>query len=164
MASHIHPGPRFLLTHPAHFIALGCGSGLVPIAPGTFGSLFGWISFVVLEARLGPSVCTWLVLGGFVVGVWACQRTGRDLRSPDHGAMVWDEVIAMWGVLLFAPQTLAWQAVAFILFRFFDIVKPPPIRTIDRRWKGGLGVMLDDIAAAFYTLLVLAMAIRLFGG
>lgn len=164
LASVARPGPRFLFAHPAHFIALGCGSGLAPIAPGTFGSLFGWISFIVLEARVGPSGCAWLIGGGFIAGIWACQKTGRDLGAPDHGAMVWDEVIAMWSVLLFTPQTLEWQAAGFVLFRFFDIVKPPPIRTIDRRWKGGLGVMWDDMVAAFYTLLILALATRLFGG
>ena len=89
--------------------------------------------------------------------------TGRALGVPDHGAMVWDEIVAFLLVLFFTPESLPWQAAAFVLFRLFDIFKPPPIRYYDRTFKSGFGVMLDDLVAAFYTLLVLAVATRLLG-
>jgi len=94
----------------------------------------------------------------FVVGIWACDKTGRDLGIADHGSMVWDEIVAMWIVLLFImPAGLATQIWAFLWFRFFDMLKPPPIGWFDRRLKGGFGVMWDDVVAAFYTLLLFAV-------
>ncbi len=150
------PTLGFLLSHPAHFIALGCGSGLAPFAPGTFGTLFGWWTFNLLEPRLPLSAWPWLLIVGFVLGIWVCGKTGRDLGVADHGGMVWDEIIAMWLVLLFTPATLPAQAGSFLLFRLFDIIKPQPIRYFDRKYKGGFGVMWDDLVAAFYALLVLA--------
>jgi phosphatidylglycerophosphatase A len=158
----IRPGARFMLSHPAHWIAQGFGSGLAPIMPGTFGTLLGWLSFVVLSARwpmLFTPMC-WLAIiaAGFAVGVWACGKTGRDLGAPDHGSMVWDEIIAIWLVLvLISPSDIKMQFWAFLCFRFFDMVKPPPIAYFDRRYKGGFGVMWDDIVAAFYTLLAIAL-------
>ncbi len=94
----------------------------------------------------------------FALGVWACGRTGRALGVADHGGMVWDETVAFLLVLFFTPASLAWQAWAFLLFRLFDILKPPPIRYFDRKWKTGFGVMFDDLLAAGYALLVLAGA------
>jgi len=94
--------------------------------------------------------------------VWACEITGRHLGIADHGGMVWDEVVAFLLVLAFVPQELAWQAAAFVAFRFFDIAKPPPIRHFERRYSGGFGVMFDDLLAAVYTLLLLALIRRLF--
>jgi phosphatidylglycerophosphatase A len=156
---------RFMLAHPAHWIAQGFGSGLSRIMPGTSGTLLGWMMYVVLTVRW-PQVFTqthWLLIiaVGFVIGVWACGKTGRDLGVPDHGSMVWDEMIAMWLVLvLVMPADLKTQFWAFLCFRFFDMVKPPPIAYFDRRYKGGFGVMWDDIVAAFYTLLVFAFVAR----
>ncbi|MBF8179285.1 MAG: phosphatidylglycerophosphatase A [Burkholderiaceae bacterium] len=152
----------FMLAHPAHIIAQGFGSGLSKIMPGTFGTLFGWLSFNVLSARwplfFTPSTWWLVIIGGFIVGVWACAKTGRDLGVSDHGSMVWDEVIAFWLVLLFiTPASLWMQFYAFLCFRFFDMVKPPPIAYFDKRFKGGFGVMFDDIVAAFFTLLVFAI-------
>lgn len=95
--------------------------------------------------------------GAFLLGIWACEETGRDLGVADHGGMVWDEVAAFWLVLLVLPGGWIEQAVAFALFRAFDIVKPPPIRHFDARLKSGFGVMFDDLLAAAYTLLVLAL-------
>lgn len=154
--------------HPAHVIALGLGSGLSPWAPGTVGSLWAWLAFVVIDPWLTDPGWAMLLLLSFGLGVWACSRTGRALGVSDHGGMVWDEVVAMWLVLWLTPvaasagATLAWQAGAFALFRFFDIVKPPPIRYFDARLKGGFGVMWDDIVAAFYSLLCLA-AVKAWG-
>lgn len=152
--------------HPAHMLALGFGSGLPRIMPGTFGSLFGWLSFNVLTWRWPDlfTPLTWIVLivGGFFAGVWACNVTGRNLGVADHGSMVWDEIIAIWLVmLLVTPAGTLTQLAAFLLFRFFDMLKPPPIRQVERRFKGGFGVMIDDIVAAFLTLLVIAVWVRI---
>jgi phosphatidylglycerophosphatase A len=158
------PDLRFLVAHPAHALALGFGSGLAPSAPGTFGSLFGWASYALLAPLLPPWAWAVLIVGGFAIGCWACAKTGRDLGAADHGAMVWDEIIAIWLVLLFTPWGLVWQAVAFVIFRFFDIVKPPPIRRFERKFKtggwAGFGVMGDDVIAAFYSLLTIALLMR----
>ncbi len=156
------PNSHFMLRHPAHVIAHGFGSGLARTMPGTFGTLLGWLSFNVLSSRW-PDLFTpenWLliIVIGFIVGIWACAKTGRDLGVADHGSMVWDEMIAIWLVMLFVTPASGWtQFCAFLLFRFFDMVKPPPINYFDRRFKGGFGVMIDDIVAAFLTLLVLAI-------
>jgi phosphatidylglycerophosphatase A len=153
------PKAGFLLSHPAHLIALGFGTGLAPFAPGTVGTLVAFPLYALAAQWLSPGLLT----VAFGLGVWACERCGRDLGVADHGAMNWDEIVAFLLVLVFTPHGLLWQAFAFLAFRFFDIVKPPPIRHVDRELKGGLGVMLDDVIAAFYTLLVLATAKRLLG-
>ena len=155
-------GTRFMLAHPAHWIAQGFGSGLSPVMPGTSGTLLGWLSFVVLSTRWPAlfSPMHWLIIiaAGFVIGIWVCGKTGRDLGQPDHGSMVWDEIVAFWLVLVVVtPADLETQFAAFVCFRFFDMVKPPPIAYFDRRYKGGFGVMWDDIVAAFYTLLVFTL-------
>lgn len=156
------PDGRFMLSHPAHILAQGFGSGLSKIMPGTAGTLFAWLAYAVLTSRW-PNVFTpfnWAVIlaVGFAVGIWACSKTGRDLGIADHGSMVWDEIIAFWLVLLFVMPGGFWmQFVAFLLFRFFDMLKPAPIGYFDRHLKGGFGVMFDDIVAAFYTLLVFAV-------
>jgi phosphatidylglycerophosphatase A len=150
------PSWRFMLRHPAHLIALGFGAGLIPSAPGTAGTLLAFPLYWLLAPRLGAHAYLLLVVLLFMLGVWACGRTGRALGAHDHGGMVWDETVAFLLVLGLTPESLWWQASAFLLFRLFDILKPPPIRHFDRTLKGGFGVMFDDIVAAFYTLLVLA--------
>ncbi|MGH8697671.1 MAG: phosphatidylglycerophosphatase A family protein [Burkholderiales bacterium] len=157
------PTAGFLLSHPAHFIALGFGTGLAPLAPGTVGTLLAVPLYAVLAAWLSPELLAGAIAGLFAIGVWACGRTGRDLGAADHGSMNWDEIVAFLAVLLFTPPGFAWQATAFVAFRVFDVAKPPPIRHVDRTVKGGFGVMLDDAIAAFYALLVLAAAKRLLG-
>ncbi|MBT0963155.1 phosphatidylglycerophosphatase A family protein [Denitromonas iodatirespirans] len=157
----MRPTVQFLFAHPAHFIALGLGSGLSPKAPGTAGTLAAWLLFPVLHAPLGDAAFLVFLLTAFVFGIVAADRTGRALGVSDHGAIVWDEMVPFWLVLLFTPDTLAWQLAAFVLFRLFDIVKPQPIKWADSKVKGGFGVMLDDVIAAGYTLLVLAIAARL---
>jgi phosphatidylglycerophosphatase A len=157
------PGPRratarFMLSHPLHILSLGFGSGLSPVAPGTVGTLFGWASFAVLSRYL--TVIDWglLIAVGFVGGIAICGFTAKKLGVDDPSPVVWDEIIAFWLVLLMVtPVTLAGQFAAFIVFRFFDMVKPPPIGYFDRRLKGGFGIMFDDLVAAFFTLLVIAL-------
>ncbi len=152
------PPLKFLLSHPAHFIACGCGSGLSPFASGTAGTIFAWATYPLLRMAITSDPVFALALGlMFALGVWACNITGRDLGVSDHGAIVWDEIVPFWTVLMFTPSGLLWQLAAFFLFRFFDIVKPQPARFFDREVHNGFGVMMDDVIAAAYTLLTLAL-------
>jgi len=154
---------RFVVAHPAHFIAFGFGSGLAPIAPGTFGSLVGIPLTLWLYPAYGDLGFGLIIAGAFAIGVWACDITGKRLGITDYGGIVWDEVVAMMLILWFVPPRPWWILLAFLLFRLFDIIKLPPARQFDEHWKSGLGVMLDDIAAAVHTLIVLAILQRLFG-
>ncbi len=147
------PDARFVFAHPAHFIATGFGVGLVPYAPGTFGTLLGWVLYWILAQALPPLAVAFVAIPLFFVGVWACDVTGRALGVPDHGAMVWDEVVAFLPLAAVSSASLGLQAIAFGLFRLFDIWKPFPIRLLERRVKGGLGVMIDDAVAAGYAYL-----------
>ena len=157
------PNVAFLLRHPAHFVALGFGLGLARTAPGTFGTLLAIPIAVALRTQLPDAAFAAFIVALFLVGIWAAQVTGRNLGVPDHGAIVWDEVVAFLAVLFFAGRDIGSIALAFLVFRFFDIVKPPPIRQLDRALKNGFGVMADDVVAAGYTLLVLAIVQRIFG-
>jgi phosphatidylglycerophosphatase A len=157
------PSLRFLFSHPAHFLALGFGSGLAPVAPGTFGTLVAIPLAIALRGRFDDLGYALAVAILFVVGIAVSQITARDLGVADHGSIVWDEVVAFLVVLFFVGDDWQWIAVAFALFRFFDIVKPPPIRAVDARLKNGFGVMADDLLAAGYTLLSLAVLRRVLG-
>jgi phosphatidylglycerophosphatase A len=153
------PDARFLLSHPAHFIALGFGSGLAPKAPGTFGTLAGLAIFLVLERLMAPWIVGALAVPLFFVGIWASAITARDLGVADHGAIVIDEIVAFLPVCVFANKSPLMLAVAFGLFRLFDIWKPFPIRQVERRVKGGFGVMIDDVLAAVYACAVVALLV-----
>ena len=157
------PDARFLVSHPAHFIALGFGSGLAPKAPGTFGTLVAFPIYWALALVLPPLAIAFVAIPLFFVGVWACERTGRDLGVADHGSMVWDEIVAFLPLLWVASQDWRLQLFAFALFRGFDIWKPFPIRELERRVKGGLGVMIDDVVAAIYAYLVFIIAYKILG-
>jgi len=156
------PSWRLMMSHPAHQLSFGFGSGLIRPAPGTWGTLFAWLVFVVLDPWLGDAGWAIVIASTFVLGAAAANRTGRALGRPDHGAIVIDEIVAFWLVLWLLPGGVITQAVAFLGFRFFDILKPPPIRAVDQRFKNGVGVMLDDLLAAFYTLLVASVLARVF--
>lgn len=148
----------FMLTHPLHIVSLGFGSGLSRIAPGTAGTLFAWAAFEVLNRYI--TVLDWgvLIIVGYLAGIFITDFTAKRLRADDPSAIVWDEIVAFWLVLLMVtPADFAGKLWAFVVFRFFDMVKPPPIRYIDRRLKGGFGIMLDDLVAALFTLLVIAL-------
>jgi phosphatidylglycerophosphatase A len=151
------PDARFLLAHPAHFIALGFGAGLIPRAPGTFGTLLALPLAWALALFLPPLAIAFAAIPLFFLGVWACEVTGRHLGAADHGAMVWDEVVAFLPLAALASASLVLQLVAFALFRLFDIWKPFPIRELERGVKGGLGVMIDDVVAAFYAYIAFAI-------
>jgi len=153
------PPWRFVFSHPSHFIACGLGSGLSPVASGTAGTLLAWALYPLLQAVFDGDDFgfTLFLLAAFAYGVAACHRTGRDLGVVDHGAIVWDEIVPFWMVLFLAPAGLSWQLAAFLLFRGFDIFKPPPADWFDTQVKNGFGVMMDDVVAAGYTLFVLAV-------
>ncbi len=151
------PSLRFLLAHPAHFIALGCGSGLSRWAPGTAGTLFAWLTFPVLRENFTDFALLGVLTAAYLLGIWVIDQTGKALGDPDHGSIVWDEIVPFWLVLLLTPEGFGWQLIAFVLFRYFDITKPQPARYFDQHVKNGFGVMADDLVAAGYTLLSLAL-------
>lgn len=153
----ILPDCTFLLSHPAHFIALGFGSGLAKKAPGTFGSLAALPLYGALVFLLPPVLIVILCIPLFGLGVWAAQRTCDDMGTHDHGSIVIDEIVAMFLVLAAVPLTLPGWITAFGLFRFFDIVKPWPINWLDKQVSGGLGVMLDDSLAALFAVVIIVV-------
>jgi phosphatidylglycerophosphatase A len=153
------PDARFLVAHPAHFIALGFGAGLAPKAPGTFGTLLGWALFLVFYEWFPPLLIAFAAIPLFFLGVWACEVTGKHLGVEDHGSMVWDEVVAFLPIAALASASLLMQLVAFALFRLFDIWKPFPIRYFEGKIRGGFGVMFDDLIAACYAYLVIIVLV-----
>jgi phosphatidylglycerophosphatase A len=149
----------FVFGNPAAFLAFGFGSGLSPLAPGTMGTLAA-IPFALLLKML-PMTGFWAVLVLlFAFGVYLCGVTGKRLGQHDPGGIVWDEMVAYWLTVAFLPVTWQWFLAAFVLFRVFDIVKPWPIPWVERQFGGGLGIMLDDIVAALYAMLILFLAGR----
>ncbi len=150
--------PDFAYMRPrlSRWIAFGLGSGLSGVAPGTAGTLWAWAAWALVGSTLSATTAALLVVPAFLLGVWACGRAAEDLGVADHGAIDWDEIVAFWLVLCFTPAGFGAQFAAFLLFRFFDIAKPPPIGHFDRTVSGGFGIMLDDLLAAFATLLLMA--------
>ncbi len=159
-----------LWQHPAHTLALGLGSGLVPKMPGTAGTLLAWLLFLLLDWVLAPQALILLVLLSIPIGWWACTKTAAKLSMSDPGCIVWDEIAAFWLLLWAISSTLsvaviplwALQLLAFVGFRFFDAVKPQPVHWADSifkgsGWRGGWGIMFDDIVAAGCTYLVLGL-------
>jgi phosphatidylglycerophosphatase A len=161
-AKPITPSLQFLLRHPSHFIALGFGTGLSPKAPGTVGTMVGLPLFWILSFT--PESTHFITLAAlFLVGIPLCTKAGNALGVSDHGSIVWDEIVAMMLVLKFTPASPLWWAIAFVLFRLFDIWKPAPIHQCDAKLKGGFGVMFDDLLAAIYAIIcmkVLCLALN----
>lgn len=153
----VQPDWHFLFRNPAHLLAFGFGSGLVRKAPGTFGTLIAFPLYWLLAPQLSDTAFIVVLIACFVAGVWICDVTGKALGVADYGGIVWDEIVAMLLVLFFTPAGWQWSILSFALFRFFDIIKPPPIRYYDKNMHGGLGVMFDDLLAAGYALLCLAL-------
>ena len=147
---------RTVLTDPVHLLAFGFGLGLSPIAPGTVGSLLG-VALAWLTLDLDLVMQIGIAAALFVAGIWICGNSSRRLGQHDPGGIVWDEIAAMYATLLVAPATITAWILAFGLFRAFDIVKPWPIRELDHRLGGGLGIMLDDLVAALYAAILLAL-------
>jgi phosphatidylglycerophosphatase A len=145
------PSFKLLISHPAHFFAMGFGSGLAKKAPGTFGTLVGIPLFWLISTQL-IFIQLSIIASLFLIGIYFCDKTGKALGISDHGSIVWDEIVAIMLVLTFTPCQWQYWLVAFLTFRLFDIWKPFPIRQCDAHIKGGIGVMLDDLLAAFYAI------------
>lgn len=145
----MNPSWQFLVKSPAHFVALGCGSGLAKRAPGTFGTLFAWASFYAL-AFLPTAVFWGWIIVCVVVGLWCMHLTGKALNNPDHSSIVWDEIVPFWALLALLPFNVFYHAAAFVLFRFYDITKPWPASFFDNKVKNAFGVLMDDVVAAFF--------------
>ena len=149
---------RALLTHPAGWIATGFGAGFFPRAPGTAGSLVALIPWWFALRELPLAWYGVVLVLAFALGVWACDVAGKRLGVDDHRALVWDEFVGQWIALAGAPFGWQWMIAGFLLFRLFDVWKPWPIRIADRRVHGGFGVMLDDVLAGIYALIVIQIA------
>jgi len=145
---------KFQLKRWQHLLALGFGAGLAPKAPGTFGTLVA-IPFIIFFAALGLVWYLAFLVAGTLLGIYICGKTAKDVGEHDHGAIVWDEVIGYALTMLLVPVSVQSLLIGFLLFRFFDIVKPWPIRWFDQRVHGGLGIMLDDLLAAVPAWLIL---------
>ena len=169
------PSFKWIFSKPSRALAFGMGSGLAPFAPGTAGTLWAWVAFLIGEYFLSTQAWLWIIGMGVLVGCWICGQVSEELGKKDFGGIVWDEVVAFWLVLVFIMPASLWvQIVAFALFRFFDAMKPGPIGMIDRHFKNnagdsnerstyfqiiwrGFGIVVDDLAAAFCTLLAMAL-------
>ena len=151
----------FAFSHPAHMIATFFGAGLIHPGLGTWGTLAGWLVFVLWGGFLSYEVWFATVVITFFIGAWASAVTSDHLGVQDHGSIVIDEVFAIWLVLLMVPPTLVWQIAAFVAFRVFDIVKCPPADYFDKKMKNGFGIMFDDAIAAFYAWLLLLAVMTL---
>ncbi len=143
-----------LLRQPVHFFALGFGSGLSPVAPGTFGTLAA-IPIVLVLQHFGFWVHVTFALVAILGGIYVCGESARRMGVHDHPSIVWDEIAGYNVTMLAAPPHWAWLVIGFVLFRFFDIVKPWPIREADHSLRGGLGIMLDDVIAGVFSAAIL---------
>jgi len=139
--------PVKLLLHPAHFLSLGFGSGLLPKAPGTFGTLAAIPLYLLMSHYLTNVLYVIVTVAMLVIGIWICGMTEKAIGIHDHGSIVWDEVVGFLITMLFAPVTWWTVLAGFLLFRLFDILKPFPVSWLDRHMQGGLGTMMDDVAA-----------------
>jgi phosphatidylglycerophosphatase A len=170
----IKPTFAWMIQRLSRTIAFGFGSGLSPIAPGTAGTLWAWAAFVIATNFLSTHNLLWMIAVGILLGCWVCGQVSEELGKRDYGGIVWDEIMAFWLVLIFiAPSNFWMQLIAFALFRFFDAAKPGPIGLIDRYFKQagnddapstplqmfwrGFGIMVDDLAAAFFTVSCIAL-------
>jgi phosphatidylglycerophosphatase A len=148
------PSFKQLLTNADHFFAFGFGSGLAPKAPGTFGTLAAVPIYWLIQDLSWPIYATWLIVT-FALGVYWCDRSSKQLGVHDHGGIVWDEFVGYWITMFLAPAGWLWMLLGFVLFRFFDIIKPWPIGWLDRKVGGGFGIMIDDVLAGIYAFIVL---------
>lgn len=174
--SRFNPDFKWVFSKASRALAFGMGSGLAPFAPGTVGTLWAWATFLLGAYFLPSEACLWIIGIGILLGCWICGQVSEELGKKDFGGIVWDEVVAFWLVLIFIMPANLWiQILAFALFRFFDAVKPGPIGVIDRHFKHlesgesaspsslvmilwrGFGIIADDLAAAFCTLLTIML-------
>jgi len=150
--------PVKMLLNPVHFFALGFGSGLTPKLPGTAGTLTGVLLFILIPDMSWIAYLV-IVVCGFLFGIFCCEYTAKSLNVHDHPSIVWDEIVGYLVTMFMVPKDWLWILIGFILFRVFDILKPWPISVIDSRVKGGLGIMFDDVVAAFFSLVIIQTVI-----
>jgi phosphatidylglycerophosphatase A len=150
--------PSSIWRNPVHFAAFGFGSGALPVAPGTFGTLMA-VALYLLLPQMSPLIYALFLLFVFAIGVWICDKTSNDIGVHDHGGIVWDEFVGYWISLFLAPQGWQWLLLAFVLFRLFDIVKPWPIRWLDSNVSGGFGIMIDDVLAGLMAFAVIQILV-----
>jgi len=150
------PTFKQLFKNPNHLFAFGFGSGLAKKAPGTFGTLAAIPFFLLLQNLSWPLYLSWLLVT-FALGVLWCDRSSKAMGVHDHGGIVWDEFVGFWITMFMAPAGWVWILIGFVLFRFFDILKPWPINWLDKKVHGGFGIMIDDVLAGVYALLVLQL-------
>ncbi|MES2626476.1 MAG: phosphatidylglycerophosphatase A [Pseudomonadota bacterium] len=155
--------PRSVFRNPVHFLAFGLGSGAAPFAPGTFGTLAA-VPLYLLLAQLPMSWYLLMLIVAFGIGIYLCERTAKDLGVHDHGGIVWDEFVGYWITMVAAPPQWWWLVIGFVLFRFFDILKPFPISWLDKHIHGGLGIMLDDAVAGTFAWLCLQLIVLAISG
>ncbi|MCQ1057065.1 phosphatidylglycerophosphatase A [Photobacterium sp. ZSDE20] len=150
-----NPKDKINLKNPWHFLATGFGSGLSPVIPGTMGTVAA-IPLYLLMAQLPFTAYLVIIVVAALIGITICQKTSDDMGAHDHGSIVWDEFVGFWITMAIAP-VVSWQWVlaGFVLFRFFDMVKPWPISWLDKHVHGGLGIMVDDILAGFMAMIAL---------
>lgn len=146
--------PQKIWRDPAYFIAFGFGSGLMPVGPGTWGTVAA-IPIYFLLAQTHWSVYLSVTLVSFVLGVFVCNKVSRDLGVPDYSGIVWDEIVGFLLTMFLVPFHLIWIISGFLLFRLFDIWKPNPIKWLDHHVKGGFGIMIDDVLAAIFAWIIL---------
>lgn len=147
---------------PVYFIAFGFGSGLMPVAPGTWGTLAAIPLYLLLVGSHWSIYLLFTILA-FILGVWVSDKVSQDLGVHDYKGIVWDEVVGYLLTMFLAPQGLSWMLLGFILFRIFDIWKPQPINYVDQKVHGGLGIMLDDVLAALPAWLIIQILAWSFG-
>ena len=146
--------------NPVHILAFGFGSGTVPKAPGTAGTLLAMIIYLLLPA-MTPVIYGVFVLICLIIGIWICGKTAQDLGVHDHGGIVWDEFVGYWITMFMAPPGWIWAFIGFALFRLLDIAKPWPIKWADKELKGGTGIMLDDVLAGIIAALCIQAVVVL---
>lgn len=147
--------------NPIHFLAFGFGFGLAPVAPGTFGTL---VAIPIYYLLMGLPVWAYIaiVVALFLFGIFLCETTSNNLKVHDHSGIVWDEIVGYLITMIAAPRGWQWMILGFILFRFFDILKPWPIKMIDARIKGGFGIMFDDVVAGFFGLIIIQLIVLVY--
>lgn len=157
------PSLGWIFSRPERIIAFGFGSGALYPAPGTWGTLLGWLLWQVLPAGLSNTILALIIIAAFLLGCWVAEKSGSALGISDHSGINWDEIVAIWLVLWLIPVGFWYQLAGVVIFRCFDIFKPAPINIFDARFKNGFGVMIDDIIAGLYTLLVIHIYIFIAG-
>lgn len=151
---------QFTLSNPVHFLALGFGSGLIKPAPGTWGTLSAIPLYLLMLMFMSSSSMLYMaiIVVSFVLGIYLCGKTAADVGVHDHGAIVWDEIVGFFITMMFVPLTWPNVLLGFLLFRFFDILKPWPIKLLDKHVHGGFGIMIDDVLAGVFAWVLLMLA------